>query len=71
MLDWALNWLCFRPSVWINVNWMGGHEGQPVSARAWIEHWPRTERILNILCWPYESHHCQKAYVRWLEGRKV
>jgi len=65
-----VNWLCFRPSVWININLMGGKPDQPVSARVWIENWSKTERILNFLCWPYESNHCRKAYDRYMERMK-
>lgn len=69
MLDWFLNWVCFRPSVWVNVNLMGGMRHQPVSARAWVEDWTKTERVLNFLCWPYESDHCRKAHIRFIAAK--
>lgn len=70
LVDPILEWICFKPSVWINVNLMGGKPGQPICARAWVEHWPRTERFLNAICWPYESQHCRMGYIRWLERQK-
>jgi len=56
-------------SIFINVRIMKGRPHETVSARAWINHWQRTERSLNFLmCW-VESDHCKKSHDRYMVAR--
>lgn len=49
-------------SRWANYYLLGGKPNQMVSSRAYVEHWPKTERIINgIFFW--QHNHCQRSFL--------
>lgn len=51
-------------SRWVNRRLLGGKPDQMLSSRAYCEHWPQVERLINALIF-WHHQHCKQSF--WWE----